>query len=399
VKVAPKKNRSLDSVTSRLHLAGGIVVLIALAVGLSACGSSSSTSSTSSSSASSGSASLASFEHGLNSAKATVPSHWEGPTEAVTPPKTFKVAGITCTSQLEGCLTPIKGAEDAAKELGWGFETYDGEGSPSVFTKRIQEAIAKHVNAIILAAVNGTVVKPALEEAKKAGIIIISTSNGTAPGEQGYAVDTSPNLTAIGKAVGDWYVVDSKGKAVVASFLDKEFQSNIDFTEGIQGELKLCSGCTAKATVPFVATDVGSKLGPATTAYLQQNPDVNYFYSTYDPAMAEQVAAVSQAGLSNVKSCSQLGDAQNLSFIRAGHVQACDGAWDNEYEGYATIDQIIRLADHKPLALAANQPARYKYGENIPWVLLEKGNLPEGNKTFRASFPYVAEYRKLWGLG
>jgi ribose transport system substrate-binding protein len=394
--VAPERNRARNLRRSPLRFGVGLVVLVVLAVAVSACGSSSSSSGTASSG--SGSSDLSPFEQSLKTAKATEPSHWEGPTEPVTPPKTFKVAGITCSSQLEGCLTPIKGAQDAAKELGWGFEIYDGEGSPTVFTKRIQQAVSNHVNAIILSAVNGTVVKPALEEAKRNGIIVLSTSNGTAPGEQGYAVDTSPNLTGIGKAVGDWFVVDSKGKAVVAPFLDKEFQSNIDFTEGIMEELKKCSSCTTKPTVPFVATDVGTKLGSATTSYLQQNPDVDYFYSTYDPALAEQVAAVSQAGLSKMKACSQLGDAQNLSFIRAGHVQACDGAWDNEYEGYATIDQIIRLADHKPLAVASNQPERYKYGENIPWVLLEKSNLPAGNKTFRASFDYVGEYRKLWGL-
>ncbi|MHB1537692.1 MAG: sugar ABC transporter substrate-binding protein [Solirubrobacteraceae bacterium] len=327
----------------------------------------------------------------------TEPNHWEGPTEAVTPPKKFKVAGITCDSQLEGCLTPIEGAHDAARELGWEFETYNGEGSAPVEAKRIDEAISHHVNAIILAAVNGNTVESELEEAKKAGIIVISTTNGTAPGEQGYAVDTSPNVTAIGNAVGDWLVVHSKGRGVVAPFLDKEFQTNIDFTEGILEVLKRCSACKVKPTTEFVATDVGTKLGADTVAYLRQNPEVEYFFSTYDPAMAEQVAAVSQASL-KVSSCSQLGDAQNLSFIRASHVQLCDGAWDNEYEGYATIDQIIRLADKKPLWVSKNAPARYKYGENIPYVLLEKSNLPSTNKTFRASFDYVAEYRKLWGL-
>lgn len=379
-------------------MTAGLLVFGVLAVCLAACGSSSKSSSSSSGGGgSSASANIATFEQKLETAKKTEPSHWEGPTEPVTPPKKFSVAAITCSSQLEGCLTPVEGAGDAAKELGWSYQIYDGEGSPTVYAKRIDQAIASHVNAIILSAVNGTVVKSELEEAKKDGIIIISTSNGTAPGEQGYAVDTSPNVTAIGQAVGDWFVVDSKGKGVVAPFVDKEFQTNIDFAEGIQEELKKCSGCQTKGTTAFVATDVGTKLGTNTVAYLRQNPDVEYFFSTYDPAMSEQVASVSQAGL-NVKSCSQLGDAQNLSFIKQGHIQQCDGAWDNEYEGYATIDQIARLATHKPLAVSTNVPERYKYGENIPWVLLEKSNLPASSKTFRASFDYIDEYRKLWGL-
>lgn len=395
-----------------LSLVVGVFLIAALTVGITACGGGgSSTSSgseettaseaggeeTSGGEESGGSSELASFEKQLEEAKETEPNHWEGPTKPVTPPKHFKVAGITCFSQLEGCLTPIQGAEDAAKELGWEFEIYDGEGDPTVQAKRIQQAIQKGANAIILSAVDGNAVKSELEEAEKAGIIIISTSNGTAPGEQGYKVDTSPNVTAIGNAVADWMIVDSGGKAVVAPFVDKEFQTNLDFTEGIEEELKKCSGCTVEPTVSFVATDVGTKLGANTSAYLQQHPNVEYFYSTYDPAMAEQVAAVQQAGL-QVKSCSQLGDAQNLSFIKNEQVQACDGAWDNEYEGYATIDQIIRLATGQPLWVSKNVPPRFKYGENIPWVLLEKDNLPESEETYRAPFDYISEYQKLWGL-
>lgn len=386
-----------------LSLALGVVIVAALAIGMTACGSSSSSTGSESSSGSETSESsesgtdLSSFESKLEEAMQTEPSHWEGPTEPVTPPKSFKVAGITCFSQLEGCLTPIEGAEEAAKELGWQFETYDGEADPTIQAKRIQQAVQSGANAIILSAVNGDVVKSALKEAEKAGVIVASTSNGTAPGEQGFKFDTSPNLTALGEAVGDWFVVDSGGKGVVAPFLDSEFQSNIDFSGGIEKELAKCSGCTTKDTVNFVATDVGTKLGPNTTAYLQANPDVEYFYSTYDPAMAEQVSAVQQAGL-EVKSCSQLGDAQNLSFIKAGQVQACDGAWDNRYEGYATIDQIARLAANQPLAVSEGVPARYKYGENIPFVLLDKDNLPEGEETYLAPFDYISEYQKLWGL-
>lgn len=375
-------------------LALSVFVFAALAVGVSACGDDSEEGSGGGGSAT---ADLGSFEETLEAGESTQPHEWEGPTEPVDPPKNFKVAGISCFSQLEGCLTPIEGAENAANELGWEFETYDGEADPTVWAKRVQQAIANKADAIILSAVNGDVIKSALEDARKAGIIVVSTSNATAPGEQGYVLDTSPDVIAMGEAVGAWMVVDSEGEGVVTPFVDKEFVTNINFDKGIQKVLKECEGCTVKDTVEFVATDVGTKLGPNTVAYLQDNPDVGYFYSTYDPAMVDQVTAVMQAGL-DVKSCSELGDAQNLGFIRNEQVQACDGAWDNEYEGYATIDQIARLATNQPLAVSENAPERFKYGENIPWVLLDKDNLPEGDETFTADFDYVSEYRELWGL-
>jgi ribose transport system substrate-binding protein len=403
VKEATCKSGSRRQLPRWAALALSVVVFAALAIGVSACGGSDDTTggggggSTSAEGGSSGGGDVAQFEQKLEEAEQAEPPKWEGPTEPVKPPKSFKVAGITCFSQLEGCLTPIEGAEHAAKDLGWEFDTYDGEADPTIQAKRIQQAIQSGADAIITSAVDGNAVKGAREEAEKAGIIVVSTSNGTEPGEQGYVLDTSPNIIAMGNAVADWMIVDSEGKGVVAPFVDKEFSTNIHFDEGIQEELKKCSGCTVKPTVNFVATDVGTKLGPNTVAYLQDNPDVEYFYSTYDPAMAEQVAAVLQAGL-DVKSCSELGDAQNLSFIREEQIQACDGAWDNEYEGYATIDQIARLATNQPLAVTKGVPARFKYGENIPWVLLDKNNLPEGEETYRAPYDYISEYHKLWGL-
>jgi ABC-type sugar transport system substrate-binding protein len=242
-------------------------------------------------------------------------------------------------------------------------------------------------------------VKSALAKAKAANIPVISTSNATAPGEQGYVLDTSPNLEAVGAAIADWVIVDSKGKAVFTPYLDKEFQSNISTEEGLLKELELCTTCTVKPTETFVATDVGNGLGASTVAYLRKNPDVDYFHASFDPAATDQVPAIMQAGLGDrVKASSILGDSQNLKFIADGQVQAADGAWDNEYEGWATVDQIIRLVTKKPLHVSEGVPARFKYGENIPYVLLTKDNLPEGDKDWRASFDYIAEYKKLWGL-
>ena len=379
-------------------LALSMLVFAALAIGVAACGGGSSTDSTEGGGGESGSTDLAKFEASLKEAEETEPHEWEGPTEPVQPPKSFKVAGVSCFSQLEGCLTPLEGAQHAAEDLGWQFDLYDGEADPTVMAKRIQQAIQSGADAIILAAVNGEAVKSAREEAEKKGIIVVSTTNGTKPGEQGFVLDTSPNITKMGEAVADWIIVDSEGKGVVAPFLDAEFSTNIVFDAGIKKRLKECPGCTVEDTTNFVATDVGTKLGSNTVAYLQEHPDVEYFFSGYDPAMADQVSSVQQAGIEDVKSCSELGDAQNLSFIRNEQVQACDAAWDNEYEGYATIDQIARLATGQPLAVSKGVPARFKYGENIPWVLLNKNNLPESEETFTADFDYVGEYHKLWGL-
>jgi ribose transport system substrate-binding protein len=141
--------------------------------------------------------------------------------------------------------------------------------------------------------------------------------------------------------------------------------------------------------IKFTSSQVGTTLGQDTVGFLKSHPDVNYIYSPYDPAAGFQVPAIATAGLANsVKLVSILGDQQNVDFIRKGDVQVADAAYDNEYMGYAIVDQAIRLLNKQPLS--------HPLGENMPYVLLDKTNLPAAGTDWHAPFDYKAEFLKLW---
>ena len=89
-----------------------------------------------------------------------------------------------------------------------------------------------------------------------------------------------------------------------------------------------------------------------------------------------------------MKVVSVLGDQQNLDFIRNGQVQAADAAYDNEYMGWAIVDQIIRTLNKQPLFAPR--------GENLPFVVLDKTNLPEAGTDWQASFDYKSKFLSLW---
>ena len=138
------------------------------------------------------------------------------------------------------------------------------------------------------------------------------------------------------------------------------------------------------------ASQVGTTLGQTTVGFLQQHPDVNYLYSPYDPAAAFQVPAIQQAGLADkVKVVSILGDQQNLDFIRSGTVQAADAAYDNEYMGYAMVDQMIRSLDKQPIS----EPDVVRTCRTVA-----RQHEPAGRGSdWHAPFDYKAEFLKLWG--
>ena len=388
---------------TRRKAASLLVGLLTVAVGLfaSGCGSSSSsTASTASTAASTGSSSGVAEATAKLQAAQQGPTKWEGPTEPVKPPKSFNLALVTCDNASDGCIAPAKGAEEAAKLLGWKVTIYNGESNPVVQAKRVEQALADKATGIITESVDGRGIGTALADAKAAHVPVVSTSNAAAAGEQGYAVDVSPNFEQLGKDIGDWVISDSGGKGVLSTYVDKEYQSTITTTRGILEEMKTCSGCKALEPINFVAADLASKLAPQTVSELQSHPEVDYVHFAYDPAATFQVPAILQAGLGGkIKASSIIGDQQNLEFIKEGKVQAADAVWDNKYQGFASVDQLIRLADGKKPAVNSNVPERFKYNEALPSVLVTKANLPAAGKLYQAPFEYEAEYKKLWGLG
>lgn len=397
-----------------------VVAMVAMAFALSACGggsSSSSSSETSEAETGSGAAAeegAASEEGGGEGAeegessdvsqdveaslKAT-PTAYEGPTEPVKPPaKPLKVALIACDDALRGCVTPLEAAEEAVKKLGWTTTSYDGKSDPNVQNQAFLNAVASGAEAIIETSMNPNLIQQGLEAAKKAGVPVISASAGYSepnptlkfPGKISPIFDVSQDVPAEGEQVANWIINDSGGSGGVLLVSDPAYTLPTVFIENTKKRLEeACSGCTVDS-INISGTQLATTGPTQLVGELKSNPDLEYVVAPYDPAAAAFVPALAQAGLTNIKMCSELGLQENVKFIREGQIQACDAAWDNRYMGYATVDQLLRY-------LAKQEPSK-PLGENIPYVLLEKSNLPEEGEDWTAEFPYVEKFLKLWGV-
>lgn len=334
----------------------------------------------------------------LSAARTASPSAYQGPTAPAKAPHNLTVGVVTCSSQLSGCVSPAKGVQQAAKTLGWSVTVYDGGGTSQKQNAAMLDAISSGAKVIVTIAIDPNLVQQGLRAAKKAGVLVVSGSNGIdtpnpvekpAPGKLGYAFDVGPDYAALGHKAADWIIGDSNGKANVAVFSDPEFPSVIAFQNGLLAGLKTCKGCTISPLQDFNGTQVGTTLGSQTTGYLQSHPSVDYVFSPYDPAAAAQVTAIAQAGLANrVKLVGVLGSQQNLNFIRQGEVQAADAAYDNRYMGYMIVYQTVRLLNKEPLFSP--------HGGNLPGVVLDKTNVPKAGADWTASFGYPAKFEQLY---
>jgi ABC-type sugar transport system substrate-binding protein len=327
-----------------------------------------------------------------------VPAEYAGPTEPAKAPEKLKVTAITCLSILHGCVSPAEGLQHAGKELGWDVTISDGGGNPRQQNSAILDAVSAGSDVIALIAIDPAAVQLGLKAAKDAGVLVVSGSSGIdspnpvaqpAEGANWVAFDVSPDYGALGRATADWIIKDSGGKANLALFSDKEFPSVLAFEAGLLEGLKKCTECVISPQQYFTGNQVGSTLAQQTVGYLRANPDTNYLFSPFDPAAGAQVPAIMQAGLGDkVKLIGVLGDQQNVDFIRKGVVQVADGAYDNEYMGWAIADQIIRTLNKQPLF----EP----HGENLPFTVLDKTNIPEPGSDWVADFDYKSKFLELW---
>lgn len=327
------------------------------------------------------------------------PPQWAGPTEPVKPPsKSMKLALISCSSALHGCVTPTIGAAEAAKALGWTSQTFDGGGTPATANSVILNAVASGADAILFTSINPTLIQQGLNAAKKAGVPVISASSGSSEpnptvkppsGSTWPLLDVSQSFVETGRQMADWIIKDSGEKANVLVLTDKEYSSGVSQAGAVDEFTKKCPNCTL-ATINFTGTQVGTTLPGQVVGYLRTHPEVEYVVTPYDPAAAAIVPEMLQAGQTSVKLCGLLGDQQNLEFIREEQIQTCDAGYDNYYAGWAMVDQLLRDL--------AGQPLSKPLGEEVPSVLLTKDNLPESGDDWKTPIPYQAEYEKLWGL-
>lgn len=352
----------------------------------------------------SGNVDITPFQDAAAAAMKSTPNTWKGPTEPAKPKPGIKLALITCDALLQGCTIPLQVAQQEAKKFGWTTTFYDGKSQATTQNKDILQALASGVDGILISGADPTGVQSGLAEAKKLNVPVISVSLGLsdpnpefkAPaGQLNYAFDVMNNMPALGKALGNWIVADSKGKAHVQFFLDKEFYNNVVWEQAVHQVLKKCSSCVVEPDETFIAANTSTSLGSQTVSVLQRRPKVDYVVTSYDPAATFQVPAIKQAGLANrIKLVSVLGNAPNLNYIKDGEVQAADGGFDSVYMGYASLDQMIRL-------LNGQQPIK-PYDENLPIVLITKDNLPTGFDPklgwTQTAYDYKSEFEKLWGL-
>ena len=183
-----------------------------------------------------------------------------------------------------------KGAKDAAAAIGATVNTQDAQLDLSAQHNQIDAFIQQGVDLIVVSAVDGQGISPAIAKAKEAGIIVIAVDT---PAEGADAVIMT-NAVQAGERSCEYLFEKMGHKGQVLLVDGTPIQTIIDRING-------CKTVAAKYPDIQIVGQQASKNDRAsglavTTDMLTANPDVTGIFGMNDPSALGAVLAVEQAG-------------------------------------------------------------------------------------------------------
>lgn len=321
---------------------------------------------------------------------------WDGPTSGPKGAEGKTIVVLGADMKNGGILGVTKGIEEAAAALGWTVKSLDGAGSVGGRTAAFGQALALNPNGIIINGFNAVEQKPAMEQAKAAGIPMVSWHAGPGVGpidEVGVFANVGTDAMEVSKSAADWAFVDAKGKPGVIIFTDSTYQIAIAKADRMKEEIEKLGG-TVLEYVDTPIAETSQRMPQLTTSLLQKYGDswthslaINDLYFDF---MGPSLAAAGKSGTDapiNVAA----GDGSESAYqrIRSGQFQKVTVAEPLNLQGWQLVDELNRaIAGEKWSGYVS--PLHVVTSDNIEFDGGPENRFDPGNG-------YRDEYKKIWG--
>ncbi len=161
-------------------------------------------------------------------------------------PGSGRVAIVSCGEADLGCHTLTEGAQEAAKAAGWQSKVFDSAFDPNKAGGFVQQAVEEGYDAIILGAINPTLIQSAIAAATKAEIPIGCPACSTPDDPQYENVMDATSGGAPGGVAATAVIADSGATAKVAYFYTPGQAIEVARTKEWEEKFAECADCELK---------------------------------------------------------------------------------------------------------------------------------------------------------
>ena len=276
---------------------------------------------------------------------------------------------------------------------------------PSNYADLVRQAIAAHVNGIILDAIDCDTVKGPLQQAKAAGIAVTAmyafdcndphAGGGTTSlfdGITNYGAKNS-NLDAFTESYGsdqaNYIIAKSDNKAKIIAIQDPEFTVLYYTLAGFPKTIAASHGSQIIATLDITQQDIlDGNIVTKIQAELQRYPDATWIKSPFTYATTIGIVPALGTNPNHIQVMGGEGFHDELDDIRSGKISATN-AISSDWTGWAAVDTLNSIFNHtKPV------------DSGIGWTLVDAThNLPtDPASDYIPPVDYKTEYKKAWGV-
>jgi ribose transport system substrate-binding protein len=377
--------------------AGVVLANLGLAVTVAACGSSTTAPTASSSSAAAAAAATADglvvAERGSSSFPTTITPF---NASAAKGKKVWWISNLASNSFTTLIYNPFVQAM-ALENVG--VHLCDGQGSASIESRCIEEAIVAHPDQIFIQDLAIASVQKAINDAHAAKIPVTEWANdnagtGPAPGD---VAETTYCYSCAGTNIVDDVVALSKGNVNAVIITSSDVPVSSSETQAIEAEFaKICPVTCHFKTEDVLIANWTTGL-PVMARTIVADPGINWIIPMFDPETTFLDPAIVAAGAaSRVHVASYNATSGAVQQLQAaGNPLWVDVGSSLTWSGYACADMVLRvLAGVTPLSDTA---------ESIPIRDFDRTNassvdFSKPDSTWYGSTNFIASYKTAWGI-
>lgn len=325
-------------------------------------------------------------------------SGWDGPTMGPKAQTGKTVVFVSLTQNSSGNADSGRGAEEAAKALGWTFRLIDGRGTATGGADALTQAIALHPDGIILGSVSIENNRTALKQAADSGIVVVGWHATDKPGpiaDPKVFTNVSTDPYTIAYTAGEYAVVHSNGTAGAEVISDRQYPIVVTKTNGIEAAIKTCTGCTLLSEDNGPFGEVPQRTPALTNSLLQRfGGKLGYMLTFNDVYFDFVVPTLRGAGV-------EAGGPPYLISAGDGSVSAYERIRQGKYQIATVPEPAImqgwQLVDELNRAFAGQPPSGFQTHVH----LVTKDNVDaDGGKDnrFDPANDYRGHYKAIWGV-
>ncbi len=306
-----------------------------------------------------------------------------------------KVLYIPISLQVGVFQGTLASMQKAAGHVGVTVAGCDGKFGPAGAAACVNQALAEHVNAVVLDNIPVALIGQGLHQLEAAHIAVLEDQTNPTPGNDQLAYLGTGGATVI-DSIADWIAADSGGNADVLVIEQDDTPQQVSYiNDDLLPEFKkTCPACKTKV-IAMGSTEL-QNLPTQVEAALVQDPSVNYVASEFDANVSYVVQGLKNSPLAGkVKIAGALGDISSLERVKSGQ-QAYDALVSDAFAGWAYIDDVLRMLSGMPPVGGIDAPWRGFDASNIGSVTVSAANWADdgvfGGNT------YSSVFLKLWGV-